>query len=183
MASWIFALSKTRFTIDFTRKTPGMHFYCCNDAVPWLNEAKSWTFRCTVIFKNFQIHLYFICHLPAICCKTWFRYVYRSNFSHKECNSHLQYESVVPKKIYPLHPGDPLHPSFAFIVVSNSQKKVSITPGLYFPNYCVTYLPRDISHNFNKCEHVNLRQEWMRGTTRQTIRRWLTKRRRIIKKV
>ena len=31
--------------------------------VPWLNEAKS---RCTVIVKNFQIHQYFVCHLPAI---------------------------------------------------------------------------------------------------------------------
>ena len=39
------------------------------------------------------------------------------------------------------------------------QKKVLITPGLYFPNYCVIYLPRDILHDFNKCEHVNLRWE------------------------
>ena len=38
--------------------------------------------------------------------------------------------------------------------------KVLITPGLYFPNYCVTYLPRDISRDFTKCEHVNLRREW-----------------------
>ena len=60
-----FRTLKTSFTIDFTRKTPGMHFYCCNDAVPWLNEAKSRIFRCTVIVKNFQIHLYFVCHLPA----------------------------------------------------------------------------------------------------------------------
>ena len=44
-------------------------------------------------------------------------------------------------------------------MVSNSQKKVLITPDLYFPNYCVTYLPRDISRDFNKCEHVNLRRE------------------------
>ena len=34
-----------------------------------------------------------------------------------------------------------------------------ITPGLYFPNYCVTYSPRDISRDFKKCEHVNLRGE------------------------
>ena len=34
-----------------------------------------------------------------------------------------------------------------------------ITPGLYFPNYCVTYLPCDISRDFNKCKHVNLRRE------------------------
>ena len=43
-----------------------------------------------------------------------------------------------------------------FSKVSNSQKKVLITPGLYFANYIITYLP----HDFKKCEHVNLRQEW-----------------------
>ena len=48
-------------------------------------------------------------------------------------------------------------PSFFFSNVSNLRKKVLITPGLYFPNYCVTYLPRDISRDFTKCEHVNLR--------------------------
>ena len=37
-----------------------------NDAVPWLNEAKSQMFRCTVSFKNFEIHLHFICLLPAV---------------------------------------------------------------------------------------------------------------------
>ena len=51
-------------------------------------------------------------------------------------------------------------PSLFFSKVSNSWKKVLITPGLYFPNYCVVYLPRDISHDFKKCEHVNLRREW-----------------------
>ena len=25
-----------------------MHFYCYNDAVPWLNKAKSQIFRCSV---------------------------------------------------------------------------------------------------------------------------------------
>ena len=50
-------------------------------------------------------------------------------------------------------------PSLFFSKVSNSRKKVLITPGLYFPNYCVTYLPRDISRDFNKSKHVNLRQE------------------------
>ena len=44
--------------------------------------------------------------------------------------------------------------SLFFFKVSNSQKKVLITPGLYFPNYCNTYLPRDISHDFKKCEYV-----------------------------
>ena len=50
-------------------------------------------------------------------------------------------------------------PSLFFSKVSNSRKKVLITPGLYFPNYCITYLPRDISCAFNKCEHVTLRRE------------------------
>ena len=53
-------------------------------------------------------------------------------------------------------------PSLFFSKVSNSRKKVLITPGLYFPNYCVMYLPCVISRDFKKCEHVNLRGEWMR---------------------
>ena len=54
-------------------------------------------------------------------------------------------------------------PSLFFSKVSNSRKKVLITPGLYFPNYYITYLPRDISRDFNKCEHMNLRGEWTRA--------------------
>ena len=156
-----------------------MHFYCCNDAVPWLNEARSRIFRCTVIFKNFQIHLYFIwlppaCHLPATflppafhlpatCRKTRFCYVYQSNFSHKQCNWRLQYESIVPKRFIHCAMVIPfiLHwPSLFFSKVSNSWKKVLITPGLYFPKYCIMYLTRDISCDFKKCEHVNLIREW-----------------------
>ena len=53
-------------------------------------------------------------------------------------------------------------PSLFFSKVSNSRKKVLITPGLYFPNYYVTYLLLDILRDFNKCEHVNLRWEWTR---------------------
>ena len=45
--------------------------------------------------------------------------------------------------------------------MNNVQKKVLITPGLYFPNYCIMYLPRDISRDFTKCEHMNLKREWM----------------------
>ena len=45
-------------------------------------------------------------------------------------------------------------PSLFFSKVSSLRKKVLITPGLYFPNYCVTYLSCDISHGFKKCEHV-----------------------------
>ena len=66
-------------------------------------------------------------------------------------------------------------PSLFFSKVSILQKKVLITPGLYFPNYCITYLPRDISCKFNNCEHVNLRRErhmqYLSCTTQKTIRR------------
>ena len=142
-----------------------MNFYCCNDAVPWLNKAKSQIFRCTVVFNDFPIFTYIpsaTC-LPPACRKTWFRYVYRSNFSHKECNWRLQYKFYCSEKrfiqcalVIPFI----LHwPSLFFSKVSNSRKKVLITPNLYFPNYCVTYLPCDISRDFTKCEHVNLRRE------------------------
>ena len=49
-------------------------------------------------------------------------------------------------------------PTLFFSKVSHL-RKVLITPGLYFPNYCVTYLPHDISRDFNECEHMNLRWE------------------------
>ena len=128
-----------------------MHFYCCNDAVPWLNGAKSRIFRCTVIVKYFQIHLYFVCHLPsATCRKTRFRYVYWSNFSHKECNWRLQYESLVPKKIYPLHPDDSLHPSLAFIVLLQGEQ-------------CAKEGVNNSWPLLNKCEHMNLRGESTRA--------------------
>ena len=143
-----------------------MHFYCCNDAVPWLNKAISRIFRCTVIFKNFQIHLYFVSHLPATwlpavrpgsttCTGTIFLTknvirIYNINLLFRKRFIHCA--MVIP---FILH-----WPSLFFSKVSNSRKKVLITPGLYFPNYCVTYLPRDISHDFKKCEQVNLRREW-----------------------
>ena len=59
----------------------------------------------------------FTCISSATCRKIQFLYVYGSNFSHKECNWRLQYESVVPKKIYPLRHGDSFHASLAFIVL------------------------------------------------------------------
>ena len=138
-----------------------MHFYCCNDAVPWLNGAKSRIFRCTVIVKNFQIHLYFVCHLPpavrpgsAMCAGPIFLTknvigVYNTNplFRTRFIHCALMIPFILQ------------WPSLLFSKVSNSRKKVLITPGLYFPNYCVTYLPRDISRDFNKCEHMNLRGE------------------------
>ena len=63
-----------------------------------------------------------------------------------------------------------------------------ITPGLYIPNYCVTYLPRDISCDFNKYEHVNLRREWTRAVFEELYYTANNKKiadinRRIIKKV
>ena len=113
-----------------------------------------------MIVKNFQIHLYFVCHLPA-CHKTRFRYVYGSNFSHKELIGVYNTYPLFRKRFIHCALMIPfiLHwPSLFFSKVSNSRKKV-LTPGLYFPNYCITYLPRDISRDFNKCEHVNLTRE------------------------
>ena len=51
-------------------------------------------------------------------------------------------------------------PSLFFSKVSNSWKKELVTPGLYFPNYWIMCLPRDVSRDFNKCKPVNLRREW-----------------------
>ena len=118
----------------FYPKTPGMHFYCCNDAVPWLNGAKSRIFRCTVIVKNFQIHLYFVCHLPpavrpgsAMCTGPIFLTknvigVYNTNPLFRKRFIHCAL--MIP---FILH-----WPSLFFSKVSNSRKKVLITPGLYF---------------------------------------------------
>ena len=36
-----FRILKNKLYNKFYPKTSGMHFYCCNDAVPRLNEAKS----------------------------------------------------------------------------------------------------------------------------------------------
>ena len=137
-----------------------MHFYCCNDAVPWLNEARSRIFRCTVIIKNFQIHLYFVCHLPAVrpgsatCTDSIF--LTKNVIGVYNTNPLFQKRFIHCALMMPFI----LHwPSLFFSKVSNSQMEVLITPGLYFPNYCVTYLPRDISRDFNKWEHVNLRRE------------------------
>ena len=42
-----------------------MHWLGYNDAVSWLNEAKTRIFQPTAYFENFKIYLYFICP-PAI---------------------------------------------------------------------------------------------------------------------
>ena len=122
-----------------------MHFYCCNDAVPWLNEAKSRIFGCTVIVKNLQIHLYFVCHLPpaclpavrpgsATCTGPIFPTknvigVYNTNPLFRKRFIHCAL--MIPFIVHWL--------SLFFSKVSNSRKKVLITPGLYLPNYCITF--------------------------------------------
>ena len=46
------------------KKPTGMHWLGYNDAVSWLNEAKTQIFQPTANFENFKICLYFI-SLPA----------------------------------------------------------------------------------------------------------------------
>ena len=153
-----FCTLKNKLYNRFYLKTPEMHFYCCNVAVTWLNKAKGRIFRCTVTFKNFQIHLYFVCHLPAV--RPGSAMCMGPTFLTKNVIGIYNTNPLFRKKIvhctlvisFILH-----RPSLFFSKVSNSRKKVLITPGLYFPNYCITYLPCDISHDFNKCEHLNLK--------------------------
>ena len=117
--------------------------------------------------------------------------MYRSNFLTKNVIGVYNTNPLFRKRFihYALVIPFILHcPLLFFSKVSNSREKVLITPGLYFPNYCVTYLPCIISRDFTKFEHVNLRRErrlqYSRScTTWQTIRRWLTKRKQIIKKI
>ena len=42
-----------------------MHWLGYNDAVSWLNEAKTQIFQPTANFENFKIHLYFVSQ-PAV---------------------------------------------------------------------------------------------------------------------
>ena len=124
-----------------------------------------------MIFKNFQIHLYFVCHLPATCLppaclppavRPGSATCTGPNFLTKNVigiyNTNLLFQKtfihcamVIP---FILH-----WTSLFFSKVSNSRIKVLIAPGLYFHNYCITYLPCDISHDFKKCKQVNLRGE------------------------
>ena len=148
----------------YNRFYPKKHLECISTAVMMLyldlNEAKSRIFQCTVVFKDFQFHLYFVCLPPAVrpgsatCTAPIFLTknvigVYNTNPLFQKRFIHCTL--VIP---FILH-----WPSVFFSKVSNSRKKMLITPALYFPNYCVTYLPRDISRDFTKCEHVNLRRE------------------------
>ena len=56
---------KINLAIGFIRKKPtGMHWLGYNDAVSWLNKAKTRIFQPTANFEIFEIYLYFVC-LPA----------------------------------------------------------------------------------------------------------------------
>ena len=59
----------------YLKKPTVMHWLGYNDAVSWLNKAKTQIFQPTANFKIFKIYLYFIC-LPAClpaCHKTRLR--------------------------------------------------------------------------------------------------------------
>ena len=60
---------KINLAIGFIRRKPaGMHWLGYNDAVSWLNEAKTRIFQPTANFEIFEIYLYFVqpASLPAI---------------------------------------------------------------------------------------------------------------------
>ena len=48
----------------YLKKPTGMRWLGYNDAVPWLNQAKTQIFQPTANFEIFEINLYFIC-LPV----------------------------------------------------------------------------------------------------------------------
>ena len=64
MASQNFALKNQPCSRLYPKKTAGMHWLGYNDAVSWLNEAKTRVFQPTANFEIFENHLYFVC-LPA----------------------------------------------------------------------------------------------------------------------
>ena len=49
----------------YLKKPAGMHWLGYNDAVSWLNEAKTRIFQPTANFEIFEIYLYFICLLAC----------------------------------------------------------------------------------------------------------------------
>ena len=83
----------------------------------WLFKINFHGFRRFLIHGNSSYVVLYTQCLRYNICSTWFLDIRISTCSHKECNWCLQYESVVPKKIYPLRPGDSFHPSLAFIVL------------------------------------------------------------------
>ena len=140
-----------------------MHFYCCNVAAPWLNKAQSRIFRCTVFLKISNFTCISSACLPPTCLPaigpgsatcTGPIFLTKNVIGVYGTNPLFRKRFIHCALVIPFIPH---WPSLFFSKVSNSRKKVLITPGLYFPNYCVTYLPRDISCDFTKCEHVNLR--------------------------
>ena len=64
MASRNFALQNQPCNRLYPKKPTGMHWLGYNDAVSWLNEAKTRIFQPTANFEIFEIYLYFVC-LPA----------------------------------------------------------------------------------------------------------------------
>ena len=107
---------------EISRNFAGMHWLGYNDAVSWLNEAKTQIFLPTANFENFEIRLYFVCQ-PAVrpgCtrCRA-------PEISHDKGNHGRRiYENVVLKTIYPLPHGDSFYPSFSFLVLLYSFSKV-----------------------------------------------------------
>ena len=65
MASRNFALKNQPCNRFYPKKPAGMHWLGYNDAVSWLNEAKTRIFQPTANFEIFEIYLYFVC-LPAV---------------------------------------------------------------------------------------------------------------------
>ena len=64
---WLLEIShfKINLAISFIQKKPtGMHWLGYNDAVSWLNEAKTLIFQPTANFENSEIYLHFVCQ-PA----------------------------------------------------------------------------------------------------------------------
>ena len=45
----------------YPKKPTGMHWLGYNDAVSWLNKAKTLIFHPTANFENFEVYLYFVC--------------------------------------------------------------------------------------------------------------------------
>ena len=57
-------LQKSTLQWALSEKIAGMHLLGYNDAVSWLNEAKTQMFQPTANFENSKIYLYFVCCLP-----------------------------------------------------------------------------------------------------------------------
>ena len=103
-----------------------MHWLGYNDAVSWLNEAKTRILQPTANFEIFEIYLYFVCLpacLPAVrpgCARCR-----APEISHDKGNGGgFTKILIVPKTIYPLRHDDSFYPSFSFLVLLYSFSKV-----------------------------------------------------------